>query len=73
MAMDFIGPLPEDEGFDCIVTMMDRSGSDIQVVPTRMDISAKDFAELFFDHWYCENRLPLKLISDRDKLFVSHF
>ena len=73
VAMDFIGPLPEDEGFNCIVTMTDRSGSDIRVVPTRTDISAEDFAELFFDHWYCENGLPLELISDRDKLFVSRF
>ena len=73
VAMDFIGPLPEDEGFDCIVTMTDWMGSDIQIVPTRMDISAEEFAQLFFDHWYCENGLPLEFISDRDKLFVSRF
>ena len=73
VAIDFIGPLPEDEGFDCIVTMTDRLGADIRVVPTRTDISAEDFAGLFFDHWYCENGLPLEFISDRDKLFVSRF
>jgi hypothetical protein len=28
---------------------------------------------LFFTHWYCENGLPLELISDRDHLFVSRF
>ena len=71
--MDFIGPLPEDEGFNCIVTMTDWMGLDIQIVPTRMDIAAEDFAQLFFDHWYCENSLPLELILDRDKLFVSRF
>ena len=73
VAVDFIGPLPDDEGFDCIVTMTDRTGSDVRVVPTRMDISAEEFAQLFFDHWYCENGLPLEFISDRDKLFVSRF
>ena len=73
VAIDFIGPIPEDDGYDCIVTMTDRSGSDIQVVPTRTDISAEDFAQLFFDHWYCENGLPLEIISDRDKLFISRF
>ena len=71
--MDFIGLLPEDEGFNCIVTMTDRMGSDIQIMPTRMDIAAEDFAQLFFDHWYCENGLPLELIPDGDKLFVSRF
>lgn len=36
-----------------------------------MDISAKDFTQLFFDQWYCKNGLPLEFILDRDKLFVS--
>ena len=73
MAIDFISPLPEDKGFNCIITMTDHSGADIEVLPTRMDVSAEDFAQLFFDNWYCENGLPRELISDRDKLFVSHF
>ena len=34
IAIDFIGPLPEDEGFNCIATMTDRSGSDVRIVPT---------------------------------------
>ena len=71
VAIDFIRLLPEDEGFNCIVTMTDRSGSDVRVVPTRTDISAEDFAQLFFNHWYCENRLPLEFISDWDKLFKA--
>jgi hypothetical protein len=28
---------------------------------------------LFFVHWFCENGLLLEIVSDRDKLFVSHF
>ena len=73
VAIDFIGPLPDDEGFNCIVTMTDRSRADVRIVPTHLDISAEDFAQLFFDHWYCENGLPLEIISDRDKLFISIF
>lgn len=30
-------------------------------------------AVLFFDHWYCENGLPLDFITDRDTLFTSEF
>jgi len=73
VAIDFIGPLPEEDGFDCIVTMTNRTGADVRVVPTRMDISAEEFAQFFFNHWYCENGLPVELISDQDKLFVSRF
>ena len=73
MVVDFIGPLPENKGFNSIVMMTDWVGSDVQVVPTWMDILAEDFTQLFFDNWYCKHGLPWEFISDRDKLFVSCF
>ncbi len=73
VTIDFIGALPTDDGFNCIATFTDRLGADIRMVPCRTDMSADDFAELFFKHWYCENGLPLEIISDRDKLFMSKF
>lgn len=73
VAIDFIGPLPEDEGFNCILSMTDRSGADLRIVPCRTDITAERFAEIFFEEWYCENGLPLDIVCDRDKLFVSKF
>ena len=51
----------------------DCLSSDIRIVPTHMNISAERFAAQFFDLWYCENGLPLNIVSDRDKLFVSKF
>lgn len=73
VALDFVGPLPEDDGFDYLLTITDRLGADIRLVPCRKDISAERCAALFFDAWYCENGLPTELISDRDKLFISTF
>src|ERR1700676_273516 len=73
ITIDFIGPCPRDDGFDCIVTITDRLGSDICIAPTHLDIMAEHFAAQFFDLWYCENGLPLDIVSDRDKLFVSKF
>lgn len=73
VAMDFVGPLPEDEGYNYLLTITDRLGSDIRLVPCKQDLTAEQLAVLFFDHWYCENGLPLDIISDRDKLFVSRF
>jgi transposase InsO family protein len=43
------------------------------LIPTRTDLTAPKLTILFFNEWYCENGLPLELISDRDKLFVSKF
>ena len=28
---------------------------------------------IFFNTWYCENRCPLEIISNRDKLFILKF
>jgi hypothetical protein len=71
--MDFIGPLPTDEGYDCILTITDRLGSDIRIIPTKISITAEDLAVVFFDTWYCKNGLPNDIVCDRDKIFVSHF
>jgi hypothetical protein len=73
IALDFIGTLPVYEGYDCIITITNRLGCDGRLILTAIDISAEEFAQLFFDHWYCENGLPLEIISDREKLFVSPF
>jgi len=71
--MDFIGPLPTDIGFDTILSITDRLNSDICIVPTTANITADELAILFFDHWYCENGLPSNIVSNRDKIFTSHF
>ena len=71
--MDFIGPLPMDENSDCILSMTDHLGSDIHIIPTRINVTAKELALLFFTHWYCKNGLPKNIISDQDKLFTSKF
>ena len=73
MALDFVGPLPEDDSYNCILTMTNHLGSDYCLIPTRTDTTAKDVALLVFDNWYCENRLPSDFVFDQDKLFISHF
>lgn len=64
VAINFIRPLPEENGYNTIVTMTDHIGSNIQIVPTRTDITAEDFAALFFNEWYCENELPDDIVSE---------
>ncbi|ESK80643.1 reverse transcriptase-rnase h-integrase [Moniliophthora roreri MCA 2997] len=73
VALDFVGPLPEENRFNCLLSMTCRLGLDIRLVPCHTNISAEEAAALFFDHWYCENGLPLEIIADRDKLWTSTF
>ncbi len=48
-------------------------GSDIRLISTRTDITAEKLVMIFFENWYCENRLPADIVSNRDKLFISKF
>ena len=74
VAIDRVGPLLEEHGYNGILTMTDRLGAaDLRLIPCRMDMSAQECAQLFFEHWYCENGLPQDIVSDRDALFVSQF
>ena len=73
MEIDFIGPLPPDDSFNSIITMTDRLGADIRIIPSHMTLTAEQFAVIFFDHWYCENVLPANIVSNWDKLLMSKF
>lgn len=53
--------------------MTDHLGVDIQLAPCSTKMTAEDFANIFFNKWYCKNGCPLEIISDRDKLFISKF
>lgn len=70
IALDFMGPLLKDEGYDTIVTMTDHSGVDLQLAPCTSNMTVEEFAVVFFNRWYCKNGCPLEIISDRDRLFV---
>ena len=71
VALDLIGPLPEEHGKDTILTMTDPLGADIRIAATHSADSAAKIAVILFDEWYCENGLMLNLISDQDLLFTA--
>jgi hypothetical protein len=49
VSMDFIGPLPLDNGFDYILTITDHLNSDVRIIPTKSMITAEELATIFFD------------------------
>ena len=64
VTIDFIGPLPRDDGYNTILTITDQLNADICLIPCNNTLSVQDLAGLFFEHWYCKNGLPLEIISD---------
>lgn len=73
ISMDFVGPLPKSCGYDMLLVITDRLTGYMKAEPTVQTVTAKGVAELFHRTWYRQFRLPKTIVSDRDKLFLSHF
>ncbi|QRV82130.1 Retrotransposable element Tf2 protein [Ceratobasidium sp. AG-Ba] len=70
---DLITGLPESEGFDAILTVVDRMSQMVHFVPTTSRASATDVANLFVTYIWKLHGLPSKTISDRGPQFNSAF
>ena len=73
LAMDWVGPLPTADGFDCILVISCRLSKFTCFVPARTTDSAADTANRFRDTWFRRFGLPSSIVSDRDPRIVSHF
>ena len=56
-----------------LFVVTDRLTGYVKVEPTLQTATAKDIAELFHRTWFRQFGLPHSIVSDRDKLFLSHF
>ncbi|QRV84680.1 Retrotransposable element Tf2 protein [Ceratobasidium sp. AG-Ba] len=70
---DLITGLPESEGFDAILTVVDRMSRMVHFIPTTSRASAVDVANLFVTYVWKLHGLPSKTISDRGPQFNSAF
>ena len=73
IAMDFVGPFPKSDGYDMILVIMDRLTNYVRIEPTYSTATAPDIALLVHSTWCRQFGLPQRIVSDRDKLFMSQF
>jgi hypothetical protein len=73
ISMDFVGPLPECQGFNMVLNVNCHFSKRVICIPCRNDTDSEQLAQLFHDHVYAEHGLPRKIISDRGSVFVSKF
>ena len=73
ISMDFITALPECDGFNSILVVIDKFSKMSHFIPTRNDVTAAGVAQLFLSHIFKLHGLPVKIISDRDTKFTSMF
>jgi len=71
--MDFVGPFPKMDGYDMILVITDRLTNYVRIEPTHLKATAPEIALLVYRTWCRQFGLPQRIVSDRDKLFMSQF
>lgn len=73
LTMDFIDGLPKSEGFSVIMVVVDRLGKSAHFIPFKHPYTAASVAAAFIRGIVRLHGIPKSIISDRDRVFVSHF
>ncbi|KAG8714544.1 hypothetical protein FRC09_017514 [Ceratobasidium sp. 395] len=77
MGFDMVGPLPlskdRNAEYDMVGVAVDLLTMMTHLIPMRQTYTARELAEMIFDHVYKLHGLPEAIVSDRDSLFTSQF
>ena len=73
IAMDFVGELPESEGYNAILVITDRFTKTQRYIPARTNWTSEDMANAYICHIWKHYGLPKHITSDRVPQFASAF
>ncbi|WVZ81597.1 hypothetical protein U9M48_028952, partial [Paspalum notatum var. saurae] len=71
--MDFVEGLPLSGRADCILVVVDFFTKYAHFIPLHHPYTAPSVAQQFLHHVYRLHGLPATIVTDRDKIFTSHF
>src|SRR3981189_773078 len=71
ISTDLITQLPDSQGFDSILVVVDRFTKMIHAIPTTTEVTSEGVAQLFRDNVWKLHGLPEKVILDRRPQFAS--
>lgn len=73
ISVDLIVGLPDSQGYDSILVVVDQFTKMFHALPTMSTITSEGLARLYWDNVWKLHGLPKKIISDRGPQFASKF
>ena len=73
ISMDFLESLPNSKGTTMIWVMVDRLGKYAHFMALAHPYTTAFLTQMFLENIYKLHGLPSSIMSERDKIFVSHF
>jgi transposase InsO family protein len=71
--MDYIEELPPSDGYDAILVIVNHLTKQAIFIPAKITDTSVELARSFILHVFSKHGLPVTIVSDRGKLFVSKF
>ena len=71
--VDFIVKLPESNGYDAVMNIVDLVSKCTHFIPTNTTITALGAARLYLRHVWKHHRLPRQVVSDQGPQFIAEF
>ena len=73
VTMDFIMDLPQSEGYNAVLVIVDKLTKYAHFIPCTTQINEEETAKLFHNYIWCHYGLPRQIITDRDSRWTGAF